>query len=118
MKLDVTRVLKDLYGKDMIEAAKDEDGVITKKPMTIRAVLGNVLVTSVQSDQAPAKPEEHVERFMLALKVVQDDEVELDSKQIVNLKTWIAARYAPLITGQLCMILEGKLDAPGKAEKD
>ena len=107
MKLNVTRILKDLYGKDLIEVSDN-----IQKSITIRSILASVLVTGVQSDRAPAPPEEHVERFMLALKVVQDDEIELDSKQVVNLKKWIAARYAPIITGQLCMILEGQLDAP------
>ena len=105
MKLDVTRVLKDLYGADL--PGMDANGNKTGKPLTIRDVLAQVLVSRVQGDSS--KVEEQIERFMLARKIVNEDEVELDSGQVVNIKNWLAARSAPLITGQICMILDGKL---------
>ena len=105
MKLDVTRVLKDLYGDDL--PGMDSEGNPTGKSLTIRDILAQVLVSRVQGDSS--KVEEQVSRFMLALKVVKEDEIELDSGQVTNIKNWVAARSAPMITGQICMILEGKL---------
>ena len=105
MKLDVTRVLKDLYGEDL--PGMDANGNDTGEPLAIRDVLAQVLVSRVQGDSA--KVEEQVERFMLARKVVSEDELELDAGQVASIKQWLAARSAPLITGQICMILDGKL---------
>ena len=105
MKLDVTRVLKDLYGKDL--PGMDSNGQPTGEPLTIRTILAQVLVSRVQGDSSDVA--EQVERFMLATKIVQEDEIELDSGQVTKIKEWVAARSAPMITGQICMILEGKL---------
>ncbi len=108
MKLDVTREFKDLYGEAIQDVSKDDNGVTSKKPLTVRAVLISALVTSVQGTSI--KAEEQVGRFILAHKVVSDDEIELSAEQVTNIKKWVAVRYAPMITGQICLLLEEKLD--------
>ena len=109
MKLDVTRKLKTLYGKDILDISTDENGVKTRTPLTLRSVLAAVLVSNVQGESLAMA--EQVERFMLATEIVKEDQVELSAEQVAKLKKYVAARYAPLITGQICMILEEKLDA-------
>ncbi len=114
MLLDVTRELKTLYGIVIQDISKDDKGVETKKPLTVRSVLAAVLVTNVQGEKQSAA--EQVERFMLASQMVRDDKIELSSEQVTNIKKWTASRYAPLITGQICMILEEKLDATDEVQ--
>ncbi len=114
MKLDLTQVINDLYG-DPIPAA-DAQGKLTGGDVTVRRVLRIALTTKAQSEKNEYK--DQLERFILALKMVENDEVELEADQIVNLKKWVATRYAQLVTGRICMLLEGKAAdaAPGKDE--
>jgi len=114
MKLDVTEVINDLDGKPI--PAADQQGNLTGGPLTVRHVLKTALTTRVQSEKGEYK--DQLDRFILAMQVVQNDEVELDAKQAVDLKTWVAARYSPIVTGPICLLLEGKAANVVPGEKD
>jgi len=96
---DVTQKLYDLHGKVLMDADK-----VT--PLTARKVLEVALITRAQQESMDVG--EQIDRFVLAHKAVVEDELDLTSEQIVKIKKWISTRYAPLITGQMALLLEGK----------
>ena len=98
MLLDVTKELFDLHGKPILSD--------NKEPLTVRAVIEFACVTRVQNESLDAS--EQLDRFILASKAVHNDELTLKSEQIIKLKKWIAARFTPVVTGQLCLMLEGQ----------
>ena len=99
MLFDVTQTLYDLHGEVLLE---DDD----KTPLTARKILEVALITRGQRESLSA--EEQVERFTLALRVATEDQLDLTSEEVVKLKKWVAARSAPLVTGQMALLLEGK----------
>jgi len=96
---NVTQKLYDLHGKVLLE---DDD----KTPLTARKILEVALITRGQREVQSI--EEQVERFKLAVRVTTEDELDLTSEEVVKLKNWVAARSAPLVTGQMALLLEGK----------
>ena len=96
MLLDVTKELFDLHGKPILS----DNG----EPLTVRAVIEFACVTRVQNESLDAS--EQLDRFILASKAVRNDELTLKSEQVTKLKKWIAARFTPIVTGQMCLMLE------------
>ena len=96
---DVTQRLYDLHGKVLLE---DDD----KTPLTARKILEVALITRGQREAMSV--EDQIERFKLAVRVTTEDELDLTSEEVVKLKKLIAARSAPLVTGQMALLLEGK----------
>jgi len=96
---NVTQKLYDLHGKVLLE----DDG---ETPITARKILEVALITRGQRETSSA--EEQIEKFNLAVRVTTEDQLDLTSEEVVKLKKWIAARSAPLVTGQMALLLEGK----------
>ena len=98
--IDVTTQIMQLDGKT---AATGEDN---KTPLTVRSILELALLAR-QPRETLDGPEQ-LNRFILATKIRQNDAVELESDQVVKLKTLVAAICGPLVTGQIHLLLEGK----------
>lgn len=100
MKLNVTTVLKNINGDDLIEPnAKGE-----AEPVTVRKVIINALMTPEQKDTGVQK----VEKYSLAMDIQKQDEIELTPEQIVLLKEAIGKPYGPVVVGPVSMLLDGK----------
>lgn len=100
MKLNVTTVLKNMNGDDLIEPnAKGE-----AEPVIVRTVIINALMTPDQKDTGVQK----VEKYSLAMDIQKQDEIELTPEQVVLLKETIGKPYGPVVVGPVSMLLDGK----------
>jgi hypothetical protein len=100
MKLDVTRVLKNINGEDLIEPdAKGE-----AQPVTLRTVLVNALMIPVEKDSGAQK----AEKYGLAIDIQKNDEIEVVAEQIVVLKEAVGKPYGPVVVGPVFNILDEK----------
>lgn len=97
MKLDVTEVLKNLNGDDLIEP--DVKG--EAKPVTLRTIFLNALMIPVEGDNGVKK----VEKYVLAMDIQKNDEVDVTPEQIVLLKGVIEKPYGPVVVGPVFAIL-------------
>lgn len=97
MKVKVNNQLKDVEGKPL----QGEKG----KPLTMRDVCINSLLTPVQGDDEKAKWEKY-EIF----KSMRDskEEVDLKIEQITILKKAVGKVQPPLLMGQIWDMLENK----------
>ena len=96
MKVDMTEVLVGYDGKSM----KDKiDGEL------VDATVRQAIVTAVSSLVEKDSPMVKVEKDVLAMKVFQNDEVDLDEKEITLIKDRVGALYAPRIVGQIETLL-------------
>ena len=83
---------------------KDESGkpIIVEEEIVLNKICSNALMQPDQKDDGAKK----VEKYLLAQKVHNADEVELTVEEISLLKECIAVGYAPLVVGQAWCLLE------------
>jgi len=139
MKIDVTKILKDLKGKaltnnDEVKEVKDDKGVVTTKakPATVfllRDALINALLMSPQNTN-PAAPHSDgkakMDRYKLSEKIYANDVVEINTQQRDMIKDLVAAIYpGAIVSGQVwemlertAMVEEKPAEEAKKAEKD
>jgi hypothetical protein len=98
MKINVSQPLNSYEGKPLVE---------NEKPILLRSVIINALNYTTK-DTKPTTAEEKMGLYELSVKVFNEDEIELSSEQISMIKKNMAEMFSPVITGQACMILEGK----------
>lgn len=120
MKIDFNRQLQDLDGEDLRETSAvvlvEENGQITRQPLQgklldLKRVCATALNGKYQGEEL--SPDQHVERFSLALKIFNSngDGIELKTEEIALIKTLLAkSGYTPIVVGQACQILEGKIE--------
>jgi hypothetical protein len=97
-KIDVTTVMVDLNN----EPITDGEG----EPLTLRHVLTSALVTLERGERADGG--EQFDRYMMARRIHGRDEIEFSAKEIVKLQERVAIFFAPVVTGQVRLILEGE----------
>jgi len=97
MKVKISQTLQDVEGQPL----KGEKG----KPLTMRDVCINSLLTPVQGDEEKAKWEKYE-----IYKKLRDakDEVELKSEEITLLKKSVGKIQPPLLMGQVYDMIENK----------
>lgn len=94
------RELKDLDGQPILIT---EGGPATKLSTICCIALNG------QAKLEPEKPTDPTERYSLALQLHNATELSISSEQIVMLKELIRKTFpSPLISGQACLMLEGK----------
>ena len=106
-KIDVTQTLKNLDGSDLTDATQicPTCGQATEaRTWTLRLVLQNVLMAVVR-DENPDGAEKAL-RYALAMRIHQNDEVELSVEERAKLKDLVGKVYGPLIVGQVWEMLE------------
>ena len=102
MNLDVTKVLKQIDGAEIIDS-------VTGKGLTISNVISNALL--VPEDKLSG--EEQVKRFILATRIYDATlPVEISVEDAVLIKKCVAKAYAPLVTGQVWQAVDPT--SPGK----
>lgn len=75
--------------------------------ITLRDVLEAALLQTAPNQNLSSK--DQVERFIKAQMIHGRDWIQFTSDEIVLLKEQTAKLYAPLVTGQVALILEGEL---------
>ena len=103
VKVDVTQVLTRFDG----EAIQVEG-----KPMTVRLVLTNAMLNTDRKEQLSGT--EQWERYAMAKRINERDVIEFTAQEAADLQERVAKFYAPLVTGQVWEIIEGKGGADGE----
>lgn len=98
MKLDVTTELKSVVGVPLLE--QDEKG--EAKSVLLRNVLINSLLIPMDSDDGVTK----AAKWNLALKIQENDKVEVTPEQVVMMKNAVAKPYGPAIVGPVFSLLD------------
>ena len=108
MKISSLTEIKSISG----EVLKDKDG----QPITFRKVVTEVLMTP----QDPAKKqrgEEKYKLFKIAMKIQENDEVDLDIDELKLIKDTVGELSPPLVVGKIYDILEAKGDGDAPKKK-
>ena len=120
MNINFTQVLKDfdneiLKENDCIECngtGKQGNVVCPKcegkreKEITLSLICTRALLTPTENDRGE-KGEMKFKRFLLAKKIYNGKDVELEAKEIVLLENAVGNLFAPLIVGRIHEMLEG-----------
>lgn len=90
----------DRIGEDVLANLTDEPELLT-----LRLAINRALMTPFRDDDE--KPEQHVTRFLLATRIHENDEVNLDSGEIEMIKKRLAKLYrSPIIVGRACLLID------------
>jgi hypothetical protein len=100
MKINVLVKLKDIDGTDIIPTAN-------AKPMTLKDVIFNSILSPSQDDDEKKKYEKY-EIFKKVKEAGKDGLVELKAEEITTIKKSIGKVQPPLVLGQAFDLLEGK----------
>ena len=102
MKIDTTETLKNLKGEPINSEGED---------FTFRIATCNALLAPVPAQQGADAKEcktKHLAKFGLAMKIQENDEVELKAEEVVLIEDCVALAYTPLIAGRINQIVEKK----------
>lgn len=77
------------------------------RPATLRGACANALVAQFQDEQN-LSGEEKVKRYQLAMKIINEDAVDLPAADVALIQKLVAKVYGPLIVGQVWEMLEPK----------
>lgn len=115
MKIDVTQQLTGLDGTPMTTGRQicQACGQVVGKtePMTVRVAATRALSVTFRDEQG-LRGEERVERFHLALKIINEDEPNLTVEEIALIKKLTGKLGGNVVAGRMWAIL----DPPEKAE--
>ena len=95
MKVKFGEAITNLLGDPILQ-----DG----KPLTLGIVAGAALLTDAPKLDARTK----VKRFILAQKIFEGGEINLEVEEIAEIKKIIGEIYPPLIVGRSWELLEGE----------
>lgn len=118
-RIDVTQAILDLDGKQQVTqtlAACPMCGrPAEEEELTLREVCRRSLVAMIQQEKVTG--DEKFERYHLALKIMDNDLVVLDAKDIVKIKACIANVYNPLVMGRAWELLDPEPEEDKKLKK-
>ncbi len=106
-RIDVAQVLKELDGTPLEFAdsvCPQCRSILEGKPFTLRLACTTALIAQFRDDQP--KGDESVRRYHLAMKIYDNDEVDLSSEDKVLIKSLVAKQRDPLVVGQVWELLE------------
>jgi hypothetical protein len=119
VKINVTQVLRNLDGTElavgsgqMCPTCGQEVG---RRILSLRETLVDGLTNTPPGEQMEGKKQ--LERFNIALRIQQNDEVKLEAEEIALCKDAVAKRYKPIVTGQVWMLLEGEDPLGGESDE-
>jgi len=104
MKISLQNPILSFQGENLPERVL---GINSNNPLN----LGTVLITALganYTDEKNLPGREKVERYRLAVKLVNNTEVELTSEEITLCKKLVSKLTGSLIYGQVDALLEGK----------
>ena len=109
MKIDFTHKLTTIGGKELTYAVAacascgrpHEEGLRTMRNACVDALTS--VMTHDQGETGTSK----VERYQLALRIHNEDMVNLTAEEIVIVKTRVGMVFGPLVVGQVWPMLDG-----------
>lgn len=111
MKIKISTILKNIYGEPLKSPRKKPQSKGSEKPeenldLTLREIMVNSLLSEFQ-DEKGLSGEDKLKRYRLAMNI-QDAmvEIDLDSKQVVEIKGLIAKGWSSLVSGQAWELIE------------
>lgn len=117
MKIKVTQVLRELEGSEMVTGGslciQCGQPLGERKPFTLRFACTRAL-SAVYRDEQGVSGDKKFERGVLALKIHNDDTVDLKAEEIAMVKKLVAKMYGPIVILQVHNLLEGKPAFGGK----
>lgn len=116
MKIDVTRKLMkidstpiEMPGYEACEACGRQR--VNGHVMLLRDAMVEALLSSY-NDEAKLPGKSKVERYQLALRIQNEDMPEMSIQDLALAQELVSKRFAPLVCGQVWMMLEGaKVDS-------
>lgn len=112
IKIDITQKMVDLNGDEIparVQSRCPECGhVRDAQSLTLRTILVNALTNTEQGEKLPGS--EQYKRYRMARRIHDRDVIEFTTQEAAELQERVAKFYAPLVTGQVWEILEGKGD--------
>ena len=111
MKYDMTTVINDLRG----EPAQVVDETASKKEQkegkTRDLLLRDIIVDALMAPDNPQqdrvlKGVEKIQRFMLAQRVMKEDQLSLAAEEITLIKDDVSLAYPPLFVGRVSEIID------------
>lgn len=111
MKIKVTQVLKELEGGTMVTGGNPcpqcGQPLGERKSLTLRLACTRAL-SSIYRDEQGVSGEKKFERGVLAMKIYNEDTVDLEAEETVVVKELVAKLYGPIVILQVHNLLEGK----------
>jgi len=104
MKIDVTHVLCSYDGEPLIRG----DG-----PLTLRQVCCEALASDLPMPGKQPSGEDKVKRFNLAVKIYNNDTVDLPADAVAMIKALIGTGFAVPVVGPAFLALEGGAHVSG-----
>lgn len=74
-----------------------------KRTLTLYSVCAEALLAQLRDENPPG--EEKARRYQLALKITNEDEIELTPEEAVLIRSLVAKVYGPLVVGQVWELL-------------
>ena len=114
MKIDVTQQLEELdgtpmeTGRTMCQMCGQVMG--KKEPMTVRLALTRALSATFKDEQ-DLPGEKKVERFALALRMINEDNPHLAAEEITLVKKLVGKMFGNVIVGRVWPILDPPKEA-------
>ena len=111
MKIDVTQQIAELDGTPMVTSKQvclmcgQTMGV--EEPMTVRLATTRALAP-VYQDERNLTGDDKIIRFHLALRIMDEDEPDLEAKEIVLAKEMVGKMYGAIVVGRVWAILDPK----------
>jgi len=99
MILDVTIKMLNVDGEVLQEP--DEKGEV--RDVILRSILVNALMIPAKDDTG----EQKVEKYILAMDIQKNDEVEITPEKAVLLKKVVGPNYGPVVVGPIFALLDG-----------
>lgn len=105
MKIDVTQAIKGLDGKPLME--QDPDGPEgAARQMTVGTAFLTALTAILEEDRN-LSGEKKMKRYKIGLKIVGEDEVDLEIEEAAEVKMLVGKVFGPAVVGPLWDVLEG-----------
>lgn len=109
MKINVTQQIKKLDGT-LMNTGKQVCPMCGKiageeEAMTVRLATTRALV-AVYVDEQGLTGDKKVERWHLALKIMNEDEPDLGAEEVVLIKELVGKMFGPAVVGQVWPILD------------
>lgn len=120
MNIDVTQVVRNLKGDPIVTGERFcqmcRQVVGSSRPLTVREALINALEAKAPNEELAFS--EQMDRYFLAERVQEEDDLELASDEAAKLQGLVAKVYGPAVTGPVGILLRDvDVDRPSKASR-
>jgi hypothetical protein len=101
MVIDFSAHLTTLSGQPLRETPESE------RPITLGLVAAEALLALAPDEHGTLTPARSIQRYSVASRIyAASAPVSLTAEEVADIKRLVALRWAPLIAGQACLMLE------------